>query len=55
MQYTLISKTGRVYVFFLQTVAKQFQQAYGGVVFSQQSLETADLTKNSVCAILEEQ
>jgi hypothetical protein len=35
MQYTLITAQGRVYVFFLQTVAKQFQQAYGGVVFNQ--------------------
>ena len=52
MQYTLISKTGRVYVFFLKTVAEQFQQAYGGVVFSQQSLESADLTKNSRCATI---
>jgi len=52
MQYTLISKTGRVYVFFLQTVAEQFQLAYGGVVFSQQSLEAADLPKNSRCATI---
>jgi hypothetical protein len=52
MQYTLITAQGRVYVFFLQTVAKQFQQAYGGVVFSQQSLESADLTKKSNSATI---
>jgi hypothetical protein len=52
MQYTLISKTGRVYVFFLRSVAEQFQQAYGGVVFSQQSLESADLPKNHTCATI---
>jgi hypothetical protein len=52
MQYTLISKTGRVYVFFLKTVAEQFQLAYGGVVFSQQSLAAADLPKNGSCATI---
>jgi hypothetical protein len=52
MQYTLISKTGRIYVFFLQTVAEQFQQAYGGVVVSQQMLDTADLPKNGRCATI---
>jgi hypothetical protein len=52
MQYTLISKTGRVYVFFLRTVAEQFQQAYGGVVVSQQMLATADLPKNGSCATI---
>jgi len=38
MQYTLITGTGKVYTFFLKAVALQFQQAYGGVVFSQQEL-----------------
>jgi len=52
MQYTLISKTGRVYVFFLRCVAEQFQQAYGGVVFSQQSLESVNLLKNGSCATI---
>jgi acyl-CoA thioesterase len=52
MQYTLISKTGRVYVFFLKTVAEQFQQAYGGVVVSQQLLDAADLLENGSCATI---
>lgn len=52
MQYTLISKTGRVYVFFLRTVAEQFQQAYGGVVFSQHILEPVNLPKNGRCATI---
>ena len=43
MQYTLITKQGRVYTFFLPAVAQQFQQAYGGVVFSQQIVESTDL------------
>lgn len=43
MQYTLITSKGKVYTFFLRAVAEQFQQAYGGVVFSQQELEQQDL------------
>lgn len=39
MQYTLITPRGKIYTFFLRAVAEQFQQAYGGVVFSQQELE----------------
>jgi hypothetical protein len=52
MQYTLISKTGRIYVFFLRTVAEQFQLAYGGVVVSQHMLEALDLPKNCSCATI---
>ncbi len=39
MQYTLITSKGKVYTFFIRAVADQFQQAYGGVVISQQILE----------------
>jgi hypothetical protein len=42
MKYTLITSNGKVLTFFIKTVAEQFQQAYGGVVFSQQVLETAE-------------
>ena len=35
MNYTLITKTGRVYT---MTLATTYQQAYGGVVFTQQIL-----------------
>jgi len=52
MQYTLITAQGRVYVFFLQTAAEQFRQAYGGVVFSQQVLESTESTKKSNSAII---
>ena len=38
MKYTLITKNGRVMTFFLEAAAQQFQQAYGGVVFTQQLL-----------------
>lgn len=40
MKYTLITSNGKVLTFFIKTVAEQFQQAYGGVVFTQQVLET---------------
>jgi len=39
MQYTLITGKGKVYTFFIRAVAEQFQQAYGGVVFTQQILD----------------
>jgi hypothetical protein len=38
MQYTLITKTGKVMQFFVKAVAETYQQAYGGVVFTQQIL-----------------
>lgn len=50
MQYTLITAKGKVYTFFLKAVADTYQQAFGGVVFTQQVLETADadLTEKSI-------
>jgi hypothetical protein len=39
MKYTLITSNGKVLTFFIKTVAEQFQQAYGGVVFTSQVLE----------------
>ncbi len=39
MQYTLITGKGKVYTFFIRAVAEQFQQAYGGVVITQQILQ----------------
>jgi hypothetical protein len=38
MKFTLITPTGRVYTFFLGVVAKQFQQAYGGIIVTNQVL-----------------
>jgi hypothetical protein len=46
MSYTLITNKGRVLTFFLRSVAEQFQQAYGGVVFDQQVLVD---TKSTQC------
>jgi hypothetical protein len=38
MKYTLITARGRVYTFFLRTVAETYQQAYGGVIVSDEIL-----------------
>jgi hypothetical protein len=46
MSYTLITQKGQVLTFFLRSVADQFQQAYGGVVFDQQVLID---TKSTQC------
>lgn len=40
MQYTLISDNGKVYTFYIRAVAETYQQAYGGVVITQQVLNT---------------
>ncbi len=40
MRYTLITLAGKVHVFFIQALAEQYRNAYGGVVFTQQILET---------------
>lgn len=42
MQYTLVTETGKIYTFYLKVLAETYQQAYGGVVFSQQVLETVE-------------
>ena len=34
MSYTLITATGRVYTFYVKTLAEQYQQAYGGHVIT---------------------
>ena len=43
MQYTLITKTGKVMQFYVKSVADLYQALNGGVVFTQQILvdETA--------------
>jgi hypothetical protein len=38
MKYTLITKTGRVYTFYVQALAETYQQAYGGVIVSDEIL-----------------
>lgn len=42
MQYTLITKTGKVMQFYIRATADIYQQGLGGVVFTQQLLETQE-------------
>ena len=44
MKYTLITPKGRVYQFYLKSVAEQFQQAYGGTLFDNSVVQTAQET-----------
>ena len=41
MQYTLITKTGKLYTFFVLAVAQTYQQAYGGTLFDNSVVQTA--------------
>ena len=42
MPYTLITKNGKIMQFYVQGVAENYKNLYGGVVFTQQILtETA--------------
>lgn len=45
MQFTLITKQGRIMQFFIKSVAELYQSLYGGVVVTQQILvkETVDI------------
>jgi len=38
MKYTLITGNGKVFTFFLKAVAVTFQQAYGGVIVTNEVL-----------------
>lgn len=39
MQYTLITKTGKIMQFYVKAVAEMYQAINGGVVFTQQVLQ----------------
>jgi len=39
MKFTLITSNGKVLTFFVKAVAETYQQAFGGVVITQQILE----------------
>lgn len=41
MQFTLITKTGRVYTFYVQAVAELYQQIHGGNVVTADVLTPA--------------
>ncbi len=38
MKYTVITKAGRVYTFYIKEVAQTYQQAYGGVLVTDEIL-----------------
>jgi hypothetical protein len=38
MKYTLITKTGKVYAFYILAVAETYQQAYGGTIMTSEVL-----------------
>jgi len=44
MKYTLITPMGRIFIFFLRSTADIYQSAYGGVVFSQQIVDSELVT-----------
>lgn len=45
MQYTLITKNGKIMQFYVKSVAELYQQINGGVVLTQQVLETVEITQ----------
>lgn len=40
MTYTLLTSKGRLMRFYVESVATMYQRLYGGVVFTQQVLDT---------------
>ena len=48
MQYTLITKTGKVMQFYVKSLADTYQLNLGGVVLTQQVLSTETVANNPV-------
>ncbi len=48
MQYTLITKSGKIMQFYVKSVAEMYQVINGGVVFTQQVLETQKNVQKTV-------
>jgi hypothetical protein len=48
MQYTLITKSGKIMQFYLKEVADLYQSINGGVVFTQQVLKTQEKVQKTV-------
>lgn len=49
MKFALITKTGRIFTFYIENTAKIYQKAYGGVVFLLLNTEN-DLTEGEKTA-----
>ena len=43
MKYTLITKTGKLYTFYVLAVAETYLQAYGGTLVTADCLKHTDL------------
>jgi predicted DNA-binding protein with PD1-like motif len=43
MKYTVITKQGKVFTFFIKSVAETYQQAFGGVLFTAEVLCTVEI------------
>jgi predicted DNA-binding protein with PD1-like motif len=43
MRYTLITAKGKLYTFFVLAVAETYQQAYGGTLFDNSVVQTAEV------------
>jgi hypothetical protein len=43
MRYTLITAKGKLYTFFVLAVAETYQQAYGGTLFDNSVVQTAQV------------
>jgi hypothetical protein len=48
MQYTLITKSGKVMQFFIRAVAETYQQGLGGVVFTADILQAETVAANEI-------
>ena len=42
MQYTLITKNGKIMQFYVQSVAEMYRNLYGGVILSEDILVVAE-------------
>ena len=52
MKYTLITPTGKIMTFYVEAIANLYKEIKGGVVFSQQVLETVDNYEDSGYTVL---
>jgi len=45
MQYTLITKNGKIMQFYIKSVAELYQSINGGVVLTQQTVKTEEIVQ----------
>ena len=50
MQYTLITKNGKIMQFYIQSVAETYRSLYGGVIVSEDILTVAEIQQTeNIC------